>query len=365
LALSRRIVAFHRRVADPRGSGPALAVCRALLSVGALGYGAAVRMRNRAYDRGRRRVHRAAVPVISVGNITAGGTGKTPFAAWLCALLRARNLRPAVLSRGYGASGRSGLDDENRVLSALAPGVAIVVDPDRVRGAARAVREHGAQALILDDGFQHRRLARDLDIVLIDALNPFGGGHLLPRGLLREPPGGLGRAGAIVITRSDQVPQERLEAIRRDLGRRAATPSVALAVHRPVGLRRMEGAEQDGGRWPLSELAEGGWAAFCGIANPDAFRLTLEGLGARVQQFTAFPDHHHYRPADLERLLERARRAGCRAVATTHKDAVKLQGLPASGFPLPLLVLEVRLEVVEGREALERLVLAATRTGVG
>ncbi len=386
MALNRKIVAFHRRLSDPRQRGAGIALCRALLRPASLGYGAAVCLRNRAYDRGWKGVHRAAVPVISVGNITAGGTGKTPFTAWLTEVLLRRGLRPAILSRGYGRQRRSGLDDENQLLSTLACGVPIVVDPDRVRGASRAVAVHGAEVLVLDDGFQHRRLARDLDIVLVDALNPFGagsapragaglpdsalpppGGHLLPRGLLREPPSALGRADFVVLTRSDQVPQPYIEGLRESLARHGAQPPPALAVHRPVGLRRVGEApprviRRGKGEEPgpaLEDLSKGRWGGFCGLGNPEAFRLTLEGLGAELASFAAFPDHHRYRADELASLLEEARQAGCRAVVTTEKDAIKLEALLSPTPPIPVLALQVRMEVAEGRSELERLIASA------
>ena len=349
------LFALHRRVVDARESGFGLSLCRGACAAGAVGYGLAVRSRNCLYDCGCRKAHRATRPVISVGNITAGGTGKTPLAAWLVQMLRSEGRRPAILSRGYGRDPSSGLDDENQLLASLAPGVPVVIDPDRVRGAARAIQEHGADVLVLDDGFQHRRLARNLDIVLIDALCPFGGGRLLPRGLLREPLSGLRRADFIVLTRSDQVPPERTAEIRKQLARRAPGTSIAFAVHRPTGLRELSYPPKD---HPLDELKEGQWLAFCGIGNPEAFRLTLEGLGARLQGLTAFPDHHRYRATDVEGLLSAASDLGCRGLVTTEKDAIKVSPLVPAATPLPVLALQVRMELIEGREALQERLLS-------
>jgi len=364
MALQSRLHAFHRHILEPGRGGAGLALCRGALALASAGYGAAVRLRNLAYERGLRRSCRAGVPVVSVGNITAGGTGKTPFVAWLAALLGRRGLRPAVLSRGYGAGGGGGLDDENELLRRLVPGVPVVVEPDRVRGAERAVREHSADVLVLDDGFQHRRLARDLDIVLVDALRPFGGGRLLPLGLLREPPSGLARAHVIVLTRCDLASPARLEELRRELAGHAPRAEVATARHRPVGLRPV-GPPQGAEAPRLGELAGGVWGAFCGLGNPEAFRLTLRRLGADIVQFTAFPDHHHYRPAELARLMGAAAEAGCRGLLTTEKDAVKLEGLVPRVPPVPLFALCVRMELTEGREALESRLFSVLRPAAG
>jgi len=361
LALSEKLVALHRHVADPERRGAGLAVCRALLSVPTLAYGAVMRLRDLAYERGWKGVAHVPVAVVSVGNITAGGTGKTPFTAWVVRLLLGAGRRPAVLSRGYGADARSGLDDENETLRRLIPEVPIVVDPDRVRGAGRACREDGADVLVLDDGFQHRRLARDLDIVLIDALQPFGGGHLLPRGLLREPLTSLSRAGALVVTRSDQVSGGRLRAIRDRLAALAPAAPLALAVHRPVSVRAVGAAVDEAVPFSLEELEGERWGAFCGIGNPLAFRLTLEQMGVEVAFFRAFPDHHAYSPAEVARVVAGAVEAGCMGLITTEKDAVKLERSFRESLPVPLLVLHAEIEVVEGREGLEDALLAAMR----
>jgi tetraacyldisaccharide 4'-kinase len=336
-------------------------VSRALLGCAAACYGLVVRARNACYDRGWKRIHHASVPVISVGNITAGGTGKTPFVAWLAGWLRERGYLPVILSRGYGTDPRSGLDDENRLLETLAPGVPIVVDPDRVRAAGLAVARHRAGVLIMDDGFQHRRLARDLDIVLVDALAPFGGGHLLPRGLLREPLSGLARADIIVLTRSDLAGDDALRELRAEMERHGAHAPIVLAAHRPTGLRAVAG---EGGGLTLKSLADGRWAALCGIGNPEGFRLTLERLGAEIVQFSAFPDHHRYRPDELEALLRAAAASGCRGVVTTEKDAMKLERTLASPPPIPLLALEVRMDITAGRELLEEQILSAASGGL-
>ncbi|HZW29293.1 MAG TPA: tetraacyldisaccharide 4'-kinase, partial [Isosphaeraceae bacterium] len=183
--------------------GPAAVVARTLLSCAAAGYGAAIALRNGSFEHGWLRVHRLGVPVVSVGNLTVGGTGKTPMVEWLARWFRARRRRVVIVSRGY--RGEQGLNDEGLVLEENLPDVPHLQDRDRVRAGRVALQELEADILVLDDGFQHRRLARDLDVVLIDALEPFGLGHLLPRGLLREPVRSLRRADLVVLSRADLV----------------------------------------------------------------------------------------------------------------------------------------------------------------
>jgi len=357
LSISTPLFRLHRAIIDPVRGGPGLTLARMALRLPAAAYGLGVRARNGLYRAGWRRQVRAEVPVISVGNITAGGTGKTPLVSWLARMMLIYRLRPAVLSRGYGARGGRGIDDENAMLARMTGGVPVVVCPNRLEGARRAVREHGANVLILDDGFQHRRLARDLDIVLIDAVWPFGGGHLLPRGLLREPLKELRRAGALVITRAELVTPHRLAAIRDRL--REMAPDVHIAVCRNVlkGLRRL-GARRERDAEP-AELARGRWAAFCGIGNPEGFLLTLRAASCRPALFRIFADHHHYTRRQLELLLQEASDAGCTGVVTTEKDAVKLERLVGGVSGPPIYAAQSELEFTEGAETLTAAILEA------
>src|SRR5947209_3482800 len=190
--------------------------------------------RNVLFDRGWARSHRAAVPVISVGNLTVGGTGKTPCVEYVARFFRRMELSVAILSRGYGAE--HGPNDEALVLEENLPDVPHLQGADRVTLARTAVEELESEVLVLDDGFQHRRLARDLDIVLIDATNPWGHGYLLPRGLLRESPRGLKRAGVVMLTRCDQVSGDEVKRIRERVGQLAPQAAVVETIHRPAGL---------------------------------------------------------------------------------------------------------------------------------
>jgi tetraacyldisaccharide 4'-kinase len=291
-------------------------------------------------------VERVPCPVVSVGNLTVGGTGKTPMVAYLARLALDMGLRPVIISRGYGAE-KGQPNEEALELARLCPGVPHLQHPNRAKALRRWLASgNPCDVAILDDGFQHRRLARDLDIVLIDALNPFGYGHLLPRGLLREPPSALRRADLVVITRgdlADDSPQLK-EAIARHT--RPNTP-IVVAAHDPTGLVLLDGSRRD-----VAWLKNQKVAAACGLGNPEGFRRTLARAGARVQQFTTFPDHYAYTAGDLTRLVEAARSANVTALVTTGKDYVKWQPLLAAGPPLPVAALEVAFKVLEGEQAL-------------
>lgn len=345
--------AAFRNLISGKTRGPTAALRRSALSAASPFYRAAVALRSAAYDVGLRRAQRAAVPVISVGNITAGGTGKTPFVAHLANSFQAQGVRPALLSRGYRAlPGKT--NDEKLVLDSVCPGVPHLQDPDRVASAQRAVREHSAQLLILDDGFQHRRLARDLDIVLIDATNPWGYGRLLPRGLLREPVSSLRRADLVVLTRVDQcTPDQRQQILGRLAAIRSGEECVEVA-YPPSAL-----VDNAGNTAEVPWLAGHRVLAFCGLGNPDGFRQTLESQGIQIAEFIAFPDHHHYNAKDLTRLAEQARHTGAEALLTTQKDLVKIP-LRQLG-PIPLWAVRIGLEVVSGKELFEsrlRMILA-------
>jgi tetraacyldisaccharide 4'-kinase len=312
-------------------------------------FGAAAQLRGWLYD--RRLLSRLMLdtPVISVGNLSAGGTGKTPMTVWLARESIRRGLRPGILSRGY-KRGSADVNDEGQLLTMLLPDVPHVQNPDRVAGGMELERQ-GVDWIILDDGFQHRRLARQLDVVLVDASRPWGlpdppsGGSpvcaLLPRGLLREPPSALARADLLVLTRCDSLKPERLDALREELQRWAPGVGQALACHRPVGVRALED-----GQWverQPSSLDGLEVDLVSAIGNPEAFERTARDLGARITHTRSFPDHHAYKPTDLKGL-------GQRPVLVTAKDAVKLMDTQ-----LPIHVLDVEFALVEGEPLVQAL----------
>jgi tetraacyldisaccharide 4'-kinase len=325
-----------------RGVWPSFLRC--LLRLASWPYGIAVRLRNLAFDRGWKRQHKATVPVVSVGNLTVGGTGKTPMVEFIARFYRSLDRRVCLLSRGYGSS--AGRNDEALVLEENLPDVPHLQGADRAALADTAVEELESEVLVLDDGFQHRRLRRDLDVVLIDATDPWGGG-LLPRGLMREPASSLKRADAVVLTRCDQAGD--LVAIRRRVSRLAPNKPVAETVHRPETLVNASGETA-----PLDALRQHPVAGFCGIGNPEAFRRTLADLGGDVIDFRAYPDHHPYRRDDVEELRRRAGTLPHDAVVvTTQKDLVKLRLDQLSGRPL--WAVKIGLAFRSGQAELERL----------
>lgn len=308
-----------------RGRGGLFApLLRMLLWLASGGYAVAVFFRNLAYTRGWVASHAAAVPVVSVGNLSVGGTGKTPMVEFVARYYRRHDQRVAILSRGYGAE--QGRNDEALVLEESLPDVPHLQGADRVALAAAAVEELESEVLVLDDGFQHRRLKRDLDLVLIDATDPWGCGHLLPRGLLREPAGSLRRADAVILTRCDQV--DDVAHLRADIARIAPGVPVAEAVHQPEALLNASGTTH-----PLDLLRQRPVLAFCGIGNPEAFRRTLVDLGCRPVEFRTYPDHHDYTRADVEALAAADLPADALLV-TTHKDLVKVRVDALGGRPL-------------------------------
>ena len=340
--------AYHRALVSGQLHGIQPALLRLGLSGLACAYGCGAQLRSLGYNWRLAKVNHIPVPVVSLGNITTGGTGKTPFAAFLAKWFRERNIRVAFLSRGYGADPGS-VNDEALVLDRLCPDVPHLQNPDRTASARIAVEELESQLLILDDGFQHRQLARDLDIVLIDATNPWGYDALLPRGLLREPLSGLRRAGLIVITRVDDVTTAELQSIHDRLERIRGTRE-AVEISFPA--RRLVNAQGEGTDW--QQIAGERVGAFCGIGNPLAFRRLLERHGLQIEDrhFRTFPDHHRYTREDVDQLRRWADETGLTVVLTTQKDQVKLE-LPSLNRAAVWAV-EIETEIRSGQELLER-----------
>lgn len=297
-------------------------------------YGLGVRIQNLSYDLGIRRIRKAPVPVVSVGNLTTGGTGKTPICAWLGNWFRAQGAKPGFVSRGYRAKAGKP-NDEGLVLELLSPEVPRVQDRKRFRGCRRAAQELGCNLIILDDGMQHRRLARDLEIVLLDALNPWGYGSLLPRGLLREPRTGLARADIVLITRASHRP---LDLLRKEISRFAPKALIAEVEMPPSRLRNALGQTSE-----FEGLRGKRVLAFCGIGNPEGFRETIWELSCDLIELALFNDHHHYSPKDLSYLAERAEMLKPDAILTTLKDLVKIPKTELAGSPLWGLETEVRI----------------------
>lgn len=319
---------------------------RAGLSIAACGYRIGVAYRNRKFDRNPDSIQDAGVPVISVGNITAGGTGKTPLVAAIAKHLRDRELRVALVSRGYG-SDETGLNDEARELYDRLPDVPHIQNPDRVEACRVAVDELDMELVILDDGFQHRRLKRDLDIVVIDATCPFGYDRLLPRGLLREPVGNLRRADFIVLSRASRITVAERDALLKRVSRLAYQAPLALCDHVPTMLI---GVDSD---YSLDELKQRKIVAFAGIGNPEPFFDSLPELGANLVATTSFEDHCRYDRTTVDRLAqwlaEQRQQHGEITAICTHKDMVKLRTRELANVPILALGIEVRF--LEGADS--------------
>ncbi len=323
---------------------------RGVLTMLSWPYSAIVRLRNHLYSNGLLASHRVGVPVICVGNLTTGGTGKTPLVIWFCRHMQKRQLRCAILTRGYKTQ-KGELSDEPALLAAQCGDMPVIVNPDRVAGAAVAMRDHAAEVLIMDDGFQHRRLARDLDVIAIDATLPFGYGRVLPAGLLREPVAGLKRAHAVVLTRCDQVPENTLSGIEEDIRAVNRNLVIARSIHTPIGVRTGQDAEV-----PLDEMRGMRVFAFCGIGNPQAFFRTVERLGSVLAGSRVFDDHHRYTPDDLREVHSQAREQQASLVLTTQKDWTKaVRSSMPEGDP-PLAYLAIDLRITAGDEALTSLI---------
>jgi tetraacyldisaccharide 4'-kinase len=314
-------------------------------------FGFGARLKLQLYRAGIRTVRHARRPVVSIGNIAAGGTGKTPFVRYLAQELLARGKHPAILTRGYGRTTRGTLvvsrgeglavsvsdaGDEASLLARALPGVPIVADAVRFRAATRA-ESLGVPVDIhlLDDGFSHVGLARDVDIVLLDATDPEAGGNFLPAGRLREPLSSLARADLIVITKCEQAEP-------------AAAMELATRHARGVPLFRARTVvtgilDREGERVSPADLPAGTVVAVAGLAHPEAFRDTVDRLGISPTAFLPFPDHARYGDFRIGRILRTAEETGATALLTTEKDAVKLEG----SVPLPIFRVAIEMRVDE------------------
>jgi len=313
-------------------------------------YKTAVGLRNFCYDKHLLRIYGAGVPVISVGNITTGGTGKTPLVIWLCRFLETRSLKCAVLTRGYRVAGAR-FADEPVILAKSCPGAKVITNPDRVAAAGRAVAEFGVEVLVMDDGFQHRRLRRDLDIVAVDATCPFGYDRLLPAGLLREPVKALRRADAVVITRYDQATTEQVEQLQKRIEQIAPRVTIAKAVHRHPCAKAIKGRTLS-----VGELKEKVIFAFCGIGNPGAFINRLREYELNVVGSEVYSDHHDYSGEDISGIYDEARSRGADLVLSTEKDWVKSSLLVPRDDDIIFAYLAVELEFVDRVDKIEALI---------
>jgi len=299
--------------------------------------------------------------VISIGNITLGGTGKTPTVIDIAGVILRNGKQPVVISRGYGRQDESLLSivsdgrtiqhdpvrngDEPVLIADRLAGVPVVVGADRYQAAITALRDFQPDVVVLDDGFQHIRLGRTIDIVLVDASAPFGNGKLFPAGILREPLTALKRAHAVLITRAGL--KSELSSLEETL-RRYTAAGIFTSSHVPLDLVNIATNETR----PLSSLRGTSVFAFSGIARPASFLTLLESLGAVVKSSSTYPDHYAYEKNDLANIFRQAADEHVNMIVTTEKDGVRLRALRPDG----IWTLRISLKVVES-EAWERMIL--------
>ena len=327
-------------------------------------YGAVTRSRLSLYRRGTFQTTKLDRPVISIGNITTGGTGKTPLVEFVARTIASQGKKVCILTRGYGrkdphlqvivsdgygvlASPAEAGDEPYLLATKLTGQAAVISSADRIAAGHEAIKDFGTECFVLDDGFQHLRLARDLNIVTIDATNPWGGGSLLPHGRLREKPEGLSRADSVVITRCDQV--ANVDALREEILR--------LAGERPIFNSRMQPVRVVGLKNSSETLAPPARVVgCCGVGNPKSFFENVRQMGFEIAVQKSFPDHHVYSQDEIDSLIRAAKDAGATSLITTAKDAVKLRTL---SFSIPCYVLEIEI-AIDNAEELTRLIIAAS-----
>jgi len=303
-------------------------------------WGILARAKAAAFRRGLRRAKRLPGVVVSVGNLTVGGTGKTPMVIWLAERMITEGKRAGILTRGYRGKIEDGVSDSDEVAifrNALGTRAPIGVGADRFERGAELVKE-GVNWFILDDGFQHMQLARDADVVLLDATDPFGGGRCLPAGRLREPISALKRADLVVITRSERAPAVELKVRRHSAAPifYATTELADVAVLRDGRAAEVVSAEE----WKQTKVF-----AFCGIGNPGAFFADLRDWGFSVAGTADYPDHHRYTQLDATELETRARAHQAGAQVCTEKDVFNLRD--ANFSSTPVFVARIRMKVAE------------------
>ncbi|MDR1964005.1 MAG: tetraacyldisaccharide 4'-kinase [Planctomycetaceae bacterium] len=334
---------FHEWV-QRRGLGAA--TVRGFLNLLEFPYFSAMVLRNFLYDSGVFPTHRLAIPIVSVGNLTLGGTGKSPMVAWLGRFFLDHGLQPGIISRGYGQSA-NGVNDEFLELAFRLPSVPHRLNRNRIAAASDFLNSKNADILILDDAFQHRRIARDFDLVLLDASEPFGHEHIFPRGTLRESTTGLRRADAVFLSRADLADETQRRRIRDRV--LAIAPNILWGeiVHEPQSLLSIAKSET-----PLSEIHGKRILAFCGIGNPNAFRQTLESCGVCVVELVPFPDHHRFKPEDLDRLEKIACQKKVDSILCTMKDLVKIEHLTPIAIPIQAVLIKIRF--LTGEETFQK-----------
>ena len=337
-------------------------VLGAALSTMATLYGAGVAVKNFVYDSGKIKGHKTPAPIISVGGLTVGGAGKTPVTQLLAETFLQKGVKVGILSRGYGSAHNllfhvvsDGVDladppphsaDEPYMMAKNLPGVPVVCAPDRILGAEMMCKKFELNAIILDDGYQRRSIARDLNILTLNASAPFGShGKLFPRGVLREPTECIKRANLVVLTSNDKLSDEKAEEIAKMIETACGEKKDVVVMQ--GGVYDYKTLNDDVVETPDSPLF-----LFSGIANPARFIKTMENAGIEIAGFLEFPDHHQYTAHDIDIISVEAKKVGAKTLLTTEKDAVRLLTLKEHFAEIPLLYPPYRLKVTKGKDLL-------------
>ena len=320
--------------------------------------------RNWLYDKKIFTVVKLPCPVISVGNITVGGTGKTPCVIMLAQMLKFHGFKPAILSRGYGGKNTTSVnivsDGKNILLNSKTAGdepflmaqslrsIPIIVGPQRIKTGKAAINRFGVNVLICDDAMQHRQIFRDINLVLLDSQDPLGNGHILPRGKLREPITALERASAFLFTRTDE--NHKAESINENLTQLRKIP-IFTSIHKVKDV--IKGDYSD--KWPISDLKGKKICAFCGIAKPDSFKKSLLAAQAHILSFDAFPDHHNYNRAEIEIIKNKFNNYKADIMITTQKDGMRLQNF--ADFLNLIYMMRIEMEITPSQELFDNFIL--------
>jgi len=353
-----------QRIWNDDGSSNRFRPARAILYTISLLYRLIINWRNRLYDHKIFREVKLPCPVISVGNITAGGTGKTPCVIWLSQMLQEQGFKPAVLSRGYGGKSSQPVNivsdgsnillsstiagDEPRLIAQSLKGIPVITGPKRILTGQTAIDNFGVNVLICDDAFQHRQIFRDINLVLLDSQAPLENGYLLPRGSLREPATALHRADAFILTRTNEA-----MATNGIISRLAAADNIPVFVssHKPIDAVKGDYSI----KLPLTELQGKKVCAFAGIARPDSFKKLILAAGAQIMSFDIFPDHHRYSQKELADIRNNFLKNNADLLITTEKDGMRLQEF--TEFLKGIYLLRIELEIISAGDSLKNFIL--------
>jgi tetraacyldisaccharide 4'-kinase len=361
-----------QRIWDDDGNTSCYRPVKVIASILSFFYLGVINFRNWFYDHKIFNEVKLPCPVISVGNITVGGTGKTPCVIMLAQMLQTNGFKPAILSRGYGGRSVHSVNivsdgdkilldsatagDEPYLMARELKSVPVITGAERIATGKAAINQFGANVLICDDAMQHRKIFRDLNLVLLDSHSLSGKDHVLPRGRLREPIKELKRAGAIILTRADETVQADTK-----IGEliKAKDIPVFKSIHRPKDIIKADFS----GQQPVSVLARKKVYAFCGIAKPDSFHETLSSAGAQILSLDVFPDHHRYQKNELDKIKTGFIDSRADYLVTTEKDATRLQSDPE--FLKNLIVLRVEMKIKPSAQSFEKFVMEQIKLSQG